>query len=194
MSGFAANTALIVVDVQNDFAHPDGSLFVQGAPAVLPFINATIAEATSAGSSVIRTQDWHPAATPHFASSGGLWPDHCVAGTWGAEFHEDLNADGPVVRKGVGGEDGYSGFTVRHPESGAETPTELASLLRDNGVTDIVVIGLATDYCVAATAVDSARLGFTTTVLADGISAVNLRQGDGARAIAAMIEAGAAVR
>lgn len=193
MIEFTPTTALIVVDVQNDFADPDGSLFVSGAPEILAFINDTVAQAAEAGSLVVRTQDWHPAATPHFASSGGIWPDHCVGGTWGAEFHEDLVATGPVVRKGVGGEDGYSGFTVQHPESGETAPTELEGLLRDAGITDIVVVGLATDYCVVATAVDGTELGFTTTVLADGISAVNLSPGDGARAIARMIAAGAHV-
>lgn len=194
MTQFSAGTALIVVDVQNDFAHPDGSLFVSGAPDVLPFINSTVAEATAAGALVVRTQDWHPPVTPHFASSGGLWPDHCVADTWGSAFHDDLQAAGPVVRKGVGGEDGYSGFTVRDPQSGAETPTKLATLLRERDADKIVVVGLATDYCVAATAIDGATLGFDTTVLADGISAVNLQTGDGSRAVAAMVEAGATVR
>lgn len=193
MIEFSPTTALIVVDVQNDFAHPEGSLFVSGAPDVLPFINETAATAGAAGSLVVRTQDWHPAQTPHFASSGGIWPDHCVGGTWGSEFHEDLVAAGPVVRKGVGGEDGYSGFTVQDPESGETAPTELAALLRDSGVSAIAVVGLATDYCVVATVVDGVALGFTTTVLADGISAVNLSPGDGARAIATMVTAGATV-
>ena len=193
MIEFSPTTALIVVDVQNDFAHPDGSLFVSGAPSVMAYINTTVAAASGAGALVVRTQDWHPAETPHFASSGGIWPDHCVGGTWGATFHDDLVASGPVVRKGVGGEDGYSGFTVQHPDSGETASTELASLLRDAGVTDIVIVGLATDYCVVATAIDGLELGFETTVLADGISAVNLSPGDGARAIARMITAGAAV-
>ncbi len=193
MIDFTTTTALIVVDVQNDFAHPDGSLFVAGAPVVMPYINETIVAATEAGSLVVRTQDWHPPVTPHFASSGGIWPDHCVGDTWGAEFHQDLVASGPVVRKGVGGEDGYSGFTVQDPESGETTPTELGGLLRDAGITDVVIVGLATDYCVAATAIDGAELGFNTTVVADGISAVNLSPGDGARAITRMIAAGASV-
>ena len=193
MTEFSPTTALIVVDVQNDFAHPDGFLFVAGDPMVMPFINETVANAVEAGSLVVRTQDWHPAQTPHFASSGGIWPDHCVGETWGAEFHDDLVASGPVVRKGVGGEDGYSGFTVQDPESGETTRTKLAALLHDAGVTDIVVVGLATDYCVAATAIDGAELGFSTTVLADGISAVNLSPGDGARAIARMIAADATI-
>ncbi len=193
MTEFGPQTALIVVDVQNDFADPSGSLFVPGAPAVIPIVNTIITEAQDAGSLIVRTQDWHPAVTPHFASSGGIWPDHCVADTWGAAFHPDLDADGPVVRKGVGGEDGYSGFTIRDPETGAESPTDLEELLRGNGITDIVIVGLATDYCVAATAIDGARLGFTTTVAADGIAAVDLRPGDGARAVASMIQAGARI-
>jgi nicotinamidase/pyrazinamidase len=97
------------------------------------------------------------------------------------------------VRKGVGGEDGYSGFTVRNPESGEETATELAQILREASITTIVVLGLATDYCVAATAIDGAKLGFATTVLADGVRAVNLSAGDGARAIAAMVGAGVTI-
>ncbi len=193
MTRFSPTTALIVVDVQNDFADPQGTLFVPTAPDVLPFINTTIAEAVDAGAMVVRTQDWHPEVTPHFASSGGLWPEHCINGTWGAEFHPDLVASGPVIRKGVEGEDGYSGFTVRDPVSGVETPTELRALLDDAGITQIVVVGLATDYCVKATAIDGATLGFDTTVLADGIGAVNLLAGDGARAVAAMVQAGCTV-
>lgn len=193
MTRFSPTTALIVVDIQNDFADPQGSLFVPTAPDVLPFINTTIAEAVAAGATVVRTQDWHPEVTPHFASSGGLWPEHCINGTWGAEFHPNLVASGPVIRKGVEGEDGYSGFTVRDPVSGVETPTELRALLDDAGITQIVVVGLATDYCVKATAIDGATLGFDTTVLADGIGAVNLLAGDGARAVAAMVEAGCTV-
>ena len=185
MINFTPTTALIVVDVQNDFAHPDGSLFVPGAPSVMPVINATVQSAMGAGSLVVRTQDWHPAVTPHFASAGGIWPDHCVSGTWGAEFHDGLVASG--------GEDGYSGFTVKDPESGVTTRTELAGVLKAAGVTDIVVVGLATDYCVAATAVDGAELGFATSVLADGVSAVDLSPGDGARAIVRMVEAGVTI-
>jgi len=194
MTALSTHEALIVVDVQNDFAHPDGSLFVQGAPLVMSFINEAIRNAEEDGAIVVRTQDWHPAVTPHFASSGGLWPDHCIGGTWGAEFHNDLIASGPVVRKGVDGEDGYSGFTIRNTDTGLESSTELESILRTAGVSAVSVVGLATDYCVAATVIDSAKLGFDTAVLADGISPVNLSAGDGSRAIAAMLEAGAVVR
>ena len=193
MMEYSGTTALVVVDVQNDFADPDGSLFVTGAPRVLATINEHIAAASAAGSIVVRTQDWHPEHTPHFAKDGGIWPDHCVAGSWGAAFHPDLSATGPVVQKGTGGEDGYSGFTVRDPESGDETPTELHELLQSHDVTDLAVLGLATDYCVKETAIDAARLGYTTTLIADGIAAVDLAAGDGARAVAAMVEAGVTV-
>ena len=113
------------------------------------------------------TQDWHPEHTPHFAQDGGIWPVHCVGDSWGAQLHDDLTAlDGaPRVRKGVGGEDGYSGFTVHDVERDEDAPTELEGLLRDRGVERVVVVGLATDYCVRDTALDAARLGFETTVL-----------------------------
>ncbi len=115
---------------------------------------------------------------------------HCVAGTWGAELHPDLRVDGPVVRKGVNGEDGYSGFTTRDPESGEERPTELGELLRAAAVERLVVVGLATDYCVLATALDARARDFPTTVLTAAVRAVDLQPGDGARALAALREAG----
>lgn len=193
MTDFSPTTALIVVDVQNDFADPDGSLFVQGAPRVLETINHSIASATEAGAIVVRTQDWHPLHTPHFAKDGGIWPDHCVSDTWGAEFHPALEATGPVVQKGTGGEDGYSGFTVRDPETGTPSPTELHGLLTSKGITRVIVVGLATDYCVKETAIDAANLGYDTTLVADGIAAVDLAPGDGTRAVASMIAAGVTV-
>ena len=183
-------TALIVVDVQNDFADPNGSLSVAGGDSAIPFINEQVEAAQAAGAFVVYTQDWHPPATPHFAKDGGIWPVHCVAGTWGAEFHPALVVSGQAVQKGTGGEDGYSGFTVRDPQTGETTPTELAGLLHDRRITTIVVVGLATDYCVQATACDGAAAGFATEVLADGIRAVNLQPGDGARAVATMAAAG----
>ncbi len=186
-------TALVVVDVQNDFADPGGGLSVAGGAAVVPYLDRQIARARAAGALVAYTQDWHPASTPHFAKDGGIWPVHCVAGTWGAELHPGLVVDGPIVRKGSGGEDGYSGFTVRDAVHGGATPTELDARLRANGVERVVVGGLATDYCVLATALDAARLGYATTVLADGIRAVDLRPGDGERALAEMAAAGIAI-
>ena len=194
MQRYQPTTALIVVDVQNDFADPAGSLSVRGGDAIIPTINAEIDMATSAGAQVFATQDWHPESTPHFAKDGGIWPVHCVGDTWGAALHPDLRLpdDAPRIRKGTNGEDGYSGFTMRDPTSGDEIPTELDRLLRDRSVEDVVVVGLATDYCVSATALDAARLGYRTAVITDAIAAVDLKPGDGERSIQAMRDAGVA--
>lgn len=192
---YGADTALVVVDVQNDFADPRGSLSVPGGEAVVAAVNAEIAVARAAGAVVAFTQDWHPPTTPHFAKDGGIWPVHGVRDTWGAAFHPALDvAEGDlVVRKGVGGEDGYSGFTVRNPDTGEETPTPLEAELRARGVTKVVVVGLATDYCVRDTAADAARLGFATTVLRRAVAAVDLEPGDGDRALQTLISAGVTV-
>ncbi len=195
MQRYDAATALVVVDVQNDFVDPAGSLTVKGGDAVVRVINREIAMASSAGALVVATQDWHPESTPHFAKDGGIWPVHCVADTWGARLHPDLSIpdDAPRVHKGANGEDGYSGFTMRDPTSGEETPTELDGLLRQRGTKHVVVVGLATDYCVSATALDAARLGYTTAVLTDAIAVVDLQPGDGERALEAMRDAGVAM-
>jgi nicotinamidase/pyrazinamidase len=192
MSLYDPATALVIVDVQNDFADPGGSLSVAGGAAVVPVINDQVARARAAGAAVVYTQDWHPAVTPHFAKDGGMWPVHCVADTWGAELHPDLVVDGPVVRKGSHGEDGYSGFTMRDPTTGTEVPTELEPLLRGQRIARLVVVGLATDYCVKATALDAVRLGYEVTVLLGGTAAVDLAPGDGVRAIDEMVAAGVA--
>ena len=190
MPSYDPSTALVVVDVQNDFADPGGSLYVRGGEEVVPFVNEQIGRALDAGSPVLLTQDWHPEATPHFQKDGGIWPVHCVKETWGAAFHPGLRVEGPVVRKGADGRDGYSGFSVRDPTSGEVGATELERLLRERGTRLVVVVGLATDYCVVETALDAIRLGFAMTVLADGIRAVDLQPGDGDRAMARMREAG----
>jgi nicotinamidase/pyrazinamidase len=191
MTGYDASTALVVVDVQNDFADPAGSLYVRGGEEVVSRINDEIQLALTDGAFVVYTQDWHPPSTPHFAKDGGVWPVHCVAQTWGAELHPRLVVAGPRVRKGSNGEDGYSGFTMRDPVSGEDRPTELADLLAQHGVTRVVVGGLATDYCVLGTVLDARRLGFETTVLRGAVAAVELSPGDGERALAQMSEAGA---
>ena len=90
-----------MVDVQNDFADPQGSLYVSEGELVVPFVNQQLDEARGAGALIVYTQDWHPESTPHFAKDGGIWPVHCVMGTWGAEFHPDLSVDGEIVRKGA---------------------------------------------------------------------------------------------
>jgi nicotinamidase/pyrazinamidase len=190
---YLSTTALIVVDVQNDFADPNGSLYVTDGETTVPFINDQIAAASKSGATIVYTRDWHPESTPHFAKDGGIWPVHCVGETWGSEFHPDLIVVGGEVKKGTSGEDGYSGFTVRDSETGAESSTGLEAHLKGEGVADVVVLGLATDYCVKETALDALRLGFSTTLLADGIRPVNLSPGDGSRAIAEMVEAGVVV-
>ena len=192
MDRFDARTALVVVDLQNDFAEPAGSLAVDGGEAVIAIVNAAIREARESGALVVATQDWHPESTPHFARDGGVWPIHCVGGTWGAELHPSLELplDTPRVRKGVNGEDGYSGFTMRDPLSGEEIPTELEELLRHGQIQGVVVCGLATDYCVKATALDAVRLGFAVELLPGAVAAVDLEPGDGERAMTEMADAG----
>jgi nicotinamidase/pyrazinamidase len=179
--------------VQNDFADPDGSLYVRDAESVIDVANAEIEAARRAGAFIVYTQDWHPADTPHFAKDGGIWPVHCVGGTWGAEFHPRLAVAGPSVRKGSGGEDGYSGFSMVHPTTGDVTPTGLDTRLREHGVERVVVVGLATDYCVKETALDAIRLGYGITVVLDGVRPVEVEPGDGQRAVDAMSAAGVAL-
>ncbi len=192
-SAYDAHTALIVVDVQNDFADPAGALAVRGGEDVVAAVNAEIAAAERAGAFVCYTQDWHPPRTPHFEADGGIWPVHCVQESWGAVLHPALAVRGPVVRKGAGGDDGYSGFTARDARSSEPHPTALAALLHERGIGRVVVVGLATDYCVRETALDAQRLGFDTTVLTAAVRAVDLHAGDGDRALAAMREAGVRV-
>jgi len=184
------HTALIVVDVQNDFADPSGSLYVKEGEQVVPLINTEIERAKSAGSFVVYTRDWHPGSTPHFSKDGGIWPVHCVMHTWGAEFHPGLAVDGPEVKKGSGGEDGYSGFSMRDPETDEVTPTELERMLRKRHITRLAIAGLATDYCVKATALDGLSHGFETQLLTRAIRPVDLEPGDGRRAIGEVVAAG----
>lgn len=191
---YGPGSALVVVDVQNDFASPDGALSVPGGDQVVGPINVEIRAARETGALVVYTQDWHPERTPHFVTDGGPWPVHCVAGTPGADLHPDLLVDGPVVRKGADGRDGYSGFTVRDPRSGDEDATELDAILKEHAVRRVVVVGLALDYCVRDTALDAVRLGYGVEVPADLTRPVNVRAGDGSRAVAALVGAGAVVR
>jgi nicotinamidase/pyrazinamidase len=188
---YGAGVALLVVDLQNDFIDPAGSLCVQSGQEVVPFANAQIRRARSAGANVFYTQDWHPSHTPHFARDGGIWPVHCVADTWGATFVPELIIEGPVVRKGTGGEDGYSGFSMRHLESGSIRSTELAGLFAAADVKTVVLCGVATDYCVKETGHDAIRLGYNVIVLVDGVRAVDVDPGDGSRAFEALSADGA---
>ena len=188
---YDATTALVVVDVKNDFADPDGSLYVRDGQHVVPVANEQIAEATAGGAYVVYSQDWHPSSTPHFADQGGLWPVHCVKESWGAAFHPDLRVVGDVVHKGDQGGDGYSAFSERDPLSGETEPTTLQRLLTQHGVERLVICGLATDYCVVETVADARSLGYPVTVIRDGIRAVDRDVGDGDRALARMRADGA---
>jgi nicotinamidase/pyrazinamidase len=173
--------ALIIVDVQNDFC-PGGALAVPDGDAVVPAINAMLNRYPV----VVTTQDWHPTDHCSFTAEGGIWPPHCVAGTQGAELHRDLHTDAIAlrVRKAATPEaDAYSGFQG----------TDLAEQLRSRGVDEVVVVGLATDYCVKATALDAIAEGFRVSVDPRGCRAVDVQPGDGDRALEEMRAAGVSV-
>jgi nicotinamidase/pyrazinamidase len=176
--------ALIVVDVQNDFC-PGGALAVARGDEVVAPLNSLIREFLARGDIVVKSRDWHPRETKHFKEFGGTWPVHCVQGTRGAEFHRDLLEDARivVVSKGMGDEDSYSAFDG----------TGLARLLREHGVEEVWVGGLATDYCVKNTALDAAREGFKVKAVADAMRAVELKEGDAERAIEEMRQGGAEI-
>ncbi|WP_163549753.1 isochorismatase family protein [Candidatus Frankia nodulisporulans] len=191
--GYGPRVGLLVVDVQNDFADPAGSLYVADGEQVIAGINAQVAAARAAGSPVFYSQDWHPAETPHFVTGGGVWPPHCVAGSHGAAFHPDLVVDGEVIRKGVDGADGYSAFSVRDPHSGVRRATLLGERLGQLGITTLVVVGLAGDHCVRASALDARAQGLTVVLPLALTRFVNLHPGDDDRAVDAMREAGVLV-
>jgi nicotinamidase/pyrazinamidase len=181
-------SALIVVDVQNDFC-PAGALGIAEGDQVVPVLNRYIQKFSQAGRPIFMTRDWHPEKTSHFKSGGGPWPSHCVRHSRGAEFHPDLNR-GPkatIVSKGTEpDEDSYSAF---HGHDAAGTP--LAALLRQAEIKTIYVGGLATDYCVKYTVLDALHSGFGAVVLCDAIRGVNLAADDSARALDEMRAAGA---
>jgi nicotinamidase/pyrazinamidase len=173
--------ALLIIDFQNDFT-PGGALAVDGGDQIAEPVRK-LAERLDV---VVATRDWHPQDHASFETEGGPWPVHCVQGTPGAEFHPamaDIELD-TVVDVGREREDeGYSGFEN----------SELERILRERGVEKVYVCGLATDYCVRASAIDSAAKGFDTTVVEDAIRAVDVEEGDGERAIEDMKRAGAAI-
>jgi len=156
-------------------------------------VNEEIDAAVAAGAHVVYTQDWHPPRTSHFVTDGGPWPVHCVRDTWGAAFHPELRVVGESVRKGTGGEDGYSGFTTRDPVSGEEAPTGLDARLRAHGVERVAVAGLALDYCVRATALDAVALGYDCVVPRRATAPVEVHEGDGAAAEAELATAGVTI-
>ncbi len=181
-----ANTkqALLVVDVQNDFC-PGGTLAVPHGEEVIPPLNKLIDEFLERGDPVYLSRDWHPPLTKHFVAYGGTWPEHCVQNTKGAEFHPELRNDSriKVISKGVGNSDGYSAFDE----------TDLAAELRKENVEELVVGGLATDYCVKNTVLDAVKHGFKVKAVENAMRPVELQPGDGERAIQEMRAAGAEI-
>ena len=180
----AAQRALIVIDVQNDFC-PGGALAVSGGDEILPAVNALIEEFEH----VVLTQDWHPAGHSSFASSHAdknpfdtiqlpygeqtLWPDHCIQGSEGADFHPGMKWTKTelVIRKGFRSAiDSYSAFF----ENDHATPTGLGGYLKERGITDVTLCGLATDYCVAFSALDAASLGFKVDVRLEACRGIDL--------------------
>jgi nicotinamidase/pyrazinamidase len=176
--------ALIVVDVQNDFC-PGGTLAVPHGDEVVAPLNELIDQFLERGFPVYKSRDWHTATTKHFAKYGGTWPDHCVQNTKGAEFHPALRDDSriKVISKGLGDKDCYSAFDE----------TDLASQLRKQNVEEVVVGGLATDYCVKNTVLDALHNGFKVKALKNAMRAVNLHPSDGDEAIKEMRAAGAEI-
>jgi nicotinamidase/pyrazinamidase len=174
--------ALLLIDVQNDFC-PGGSLAVKDGDEVVRPLNELITEFLDASDLVIRSRDWHPKTTKHFAQFGGSWPNHCVQGTYGAKFHPDLIDDPRIITisKGLGDTDCYSAFDE----------TELQKILRENDVDEVWVGGLATDYCVKETVLDAVRMGFRVKAVRDAMRAVNVNPGDGDAALQEMEQAGA---
>jgi nicotinamidase/pyrazinamidase len=176
--------ALIVVDVQNDFC-PGGTLGVTHGDEVVEPLNKLIDEFLERGAPVYKSRDWHPATTKHFAAYGGIWPVHCVQNTYGAKFHPDLRDDPriTVISKGLGDTDCYSAFDE----------TDLAAQLHNQNVEEVVVGGLATDYCVKNTVLDALKHGFKVKAVENAMRAVDLQPGDGERAIEEMRDAGAEI-
>ncbi len=177
----------MVVDVQNDFC-PGGALAVPDGDAIVPRVNRAIELFERRGLPVLVTRDWHPPVTKHFKEFGGAWPAHCVQGTKGARFHRELHLpkDALILSKGMDPEqDSYSGFQAYNGEG-----RDLESVVRDLGVDELFICGLATDYCVRATTLDATRRGIRIRVLGDAIKGVEVKPGDSEAAIREMRAAG----
>lgn len=177
--------ALIIVDLQKDFCS-GGSLAVPEGDHIVPVVNRLIEKFKESSLPIFATRDWHPVDHSSFRDQKGQWPPHCVQDTRGAEFHQDLSLPGDTTIIGKAStceRDAYSGFEG----------TILADLLRDAGVETILLCGLATDYCVKATALDGLNEGFSVTIVVDAIRGVNLLPDDAEKAISEMKEAGALI-
>lgn len=178
------DAALILVDIQNDFC-PGGALAVVDGDAVVEVVNRLMPHFAL----VVSTLDWHPANHISFIEQGGPWPPHCVQNTFGAQLHPGLRTEliNHTFRKATTADrDAYSEF-----EGFDENQRSLDQYLKSRGVRRVYLAGLATDYCVRATAIDALRLGYETYIVTDGVRAVNVEAGDGARALAEMQAQGA---
>lgn len=189
-----AKKALIVVDMQNDFC-PGGALGVPGGDEVIKPINELIDKFKKNNDLVVYTKDYHPSNHSSFKVNhpAGIWPPHCVQNTAGSEFHRELKVAGKTFFKAFQAEaDSYSGFGG-HIEADIDAQM-LAAYLREHEVEEVVVVGLALDYCVKSTAIDAHKLGFKSTVVLDGTRAVNVNPDDGDKAIEEMKALGVTVR
>jgi nicotinamidase/pyrazinamidase len=175
--------ALLIIDFQNDFTG-GGALAVPDGDAIAPRLNELIDSGDF--DLIVATRDWHPADHASFEEQGGPWPPHCVQGTRGAELNDALHADrvDAIVDAGYRADlEGYSGFEA----------TDLAALLRERGVDEVTVVGLATDYCVKQTAADALREGFSVSVDREAIRGIDVKPGDSERALDELRAAGAEV-
>jgi nicotinamidase/pyrazinamidase len=176
--------ALLIIDLQNDFTPPGGALAVPGGEQIIERVNQLAADDRFAV--VLATRDWHPADHASFTDQGGPWPPHCVQGTPGAELHPGIDRSriDAVIDKGQSVEgDGYSAFAS----------PELGLLLREEAVTALTIVGLATDYCVLNSARDALREGFTVAIDSSAVAAVDAQPGDGERALEELRGLGAIV-
>jgi nicotinamidase/pyrazinamidase len=182
-------SALLIVDVQKDFC-PGGSLAVAGSDKIIPVINNYIRLFREKGLPILASRDWHPETSVHFKTRGGIWPVHCVQGSEGAQFHPEMRLpeSAVILSKGMNPErdDEYSDF-----QSVTEQGIHFPEFLEEQGISRLYICGIATDYCVKETVLDTLNNGFAVTLLEDAISGVDLNPGDSARAIEQMLAAGA---
>ncbi|MEK7590348.1 MAG: bifunctional nicotinamidase/pyrazinamidase [Patescibacteria group bacterium] len=183
-----AKKALLMVDVQNDFC-PGGALAVINGDKVVGPLNAMLMLADERNWLVVASRDWHPAVTTHFKNYGGIWPTHCVQNTPGAAFHRNLAVvaykDIIISKATQPDEDGYSAF-----EGKTKDGKNLADVLKEYKIDEIYIGGLATDYCVKASALDAVKNSFKTFLLLDACQAVNIQPDDGDQALETMKNAG----
>lgn len=179
-----ASRALLIVDVQHDFC-PGGALPAEDGDDVVPVLNRTVEKFQAAGYPVFASRDWHPEGSAHFEERGGPWPPHCIQGTEGAEFHRDLVLpdEAIIITKGddPDEDEGYSAF-----EGKSDDGASLISKLQEADVEEVFVGGLATDYCVRASALDAVKAGFRTHLIVDAVRGVDLNPGDSGLAIEEM--------